>query len=75
MRERQIRRFGEDVRASAPESSGPFATAVAARQQVGRLVKVLWKTNRELPRYFMAQPGRVVDIGHEASISHHAHPR
>jgi hypothetical protein len=51
MRERRIRRFG-DVRASALESSGPFATAVTARQQVGRLVKVLWKTNRELPKAF-----------------------
>jgi hypothetical protein len=51
MRERRIRRFGEHVRASALESSGLVATADTARQQVGRLVKVLWRTNRELPRY------------------------
>ena len=75
MRERRTGRSGEDVRASALESPGPFATAVTARERVVRLVKVLWRTNRELPRYFMIQHGRVVEIGHQASISYHAHPR
>jgi hypothetical protein len=28
---------------------------------VGRPVKVLWKTNREFPKYFVTQPGRVFD--------------
>jgi hypothetical protein len=56
MRERRIRRFGEDVRVSPLESSGPFATAVTARKQVGHLVKVLWKTNRKV-FYDRAQAG------------------
>jgi hypothetical protein len=41
MRERRIRRFSEDVRASALESSAPFAIAVTAWEQVVHLVKVL----------------------------------
>ena len=67
-----IRRFGEDVHTSALELSGLFATAVTAPQQVGRLVKVLWKANR---RYFMTQPDGwlISDIKHRSS--YHVHPR
>ncbi len=56
MRERRIRRFGEDVRASTLESSGPFATAVTARQQVGRPAKVLWKANHQVSISYHAHP-------------------
>jgi len=33
--------IGGDMRASAPESSGPFPVAVTAWQQAGRLARVL----------------------------------
>ncbi len=53
--------IGEDERAFALESFGPFATA---RRQVGRPVKVLWSTDKELPRYFMTEPRRYVGAWH-----------
>lgn len=73
MRERRIRRFGEDL---LPHSSRPGRRNCGhGSTAVDRLVKVLWKMNRELPRYFMTQPGRWLISDNQASIPYHAHSR
>lgn len=48
------------VRLHSSNSLGRSQLQLLYGSSAGRPVKLLWKTNRELPRYFMTQPGRVV---------------